>query len=128
MVEYNDCRSEEELVSLRPVLYLNEAGNSEIELFQNSTLRPILKLQHNLILDFVREQANFDAILAFKQKRSVFLERLRIFLQQPVIKGILLGMIIGQFTQKELAVYLTHAKECNKRIAQMCVQRIADSY
>ncbi len=128
MMTYNESRDEQAMVALRPILYLETEGSpNEIEEFQNTTLRPILKMQHNILMDFVQVQPNFDAILAYKQKRTVFQERLRIFLQQSSIKGVLIGMIVGQFSREEFAVYQRNTKEYNKRILQMCGQRFVDS-
>ena len=128
MMTYNESRDEQAMVALRPILYLETEGSpNEIEEFQNTTLRPILKMQHNILMDFVQVQPNFDAILAYKQKRTVFQERLRIFLQQSSIKGVLIGMIVGQFSREEFAVYQRNTKEYNMRILQMCGQRFVDS-
>ncbi len=127
MMNYNEDRDEEALIALRPELFLEAEDALEIEKFQNTSLRPILKLQHNLLLDVLTNQPNFDALLAYKNKRSVFQERLRIFMQQPILKGIFLGMVIGNFTQVEYKTYLRNGKEYNHRIVQMLIQRFVDS-
>jgi hypothetical protein len=128
MMKYNDSRDEEALLALRPELFLEVTDATlEIENFQNTTLRPILKLQHNLLLNVLKNQPNFDSLLAYKDKRSVFAERIRIFTQQPLLKGILMGMIIGNFTQREYENYSKNTKEYNHRILQMMIERFADS-
>ena len=93
MMIYNEDRDEGALIALRPELFLEAEDALEIENFQNTTLRPILKLQHNLLLEVLIHQPNFDAVQAYKDKRSVFQERLRIFMQQPILKGIFLIII-----------------------------------
>ena len=128
MVEYNECREDKALKELRPELYIiDEGSKTEIETFQNETLRPILKLQHNLLMDFIQAQPNFDAVQKYKDKRVVFFERIRIYLQQPLLKGILLGMILGYLTSDELQIFNQNSKEYKKRIHQMFIQRFSES-
>ena len=128
MVEYNECREDKALKELRPELYIiDEGSKTEIETFQNETLRPIFKLQHNLLMDFIQAQPNFDAVQKYKDKRVVFFERIRIYLQQPLLIGILLGMILGYLTSDELQIFNQNSKEYKKRILQMLIQRFSDS-
>lgn len=128
MAKYNDNRNEEAFLEMRPELFLeHSSADTKIEQFQNETLRPILKLQHNLLVDLFLMQPNVDAVLSYKSKRTVFLERIRIFTQQPILKGMLLGVVMGCFTQEELQTYREHTKEYNRRIQDMLMQRFADA-
>ncbi len=126
MIEYNDSRDEHAIKEIRPYLPIEEI-EQEIENFQNQVLRPILKMQHNILLDVLLAQPNFDAVLGYSDKRNLFRERLRIFIQQPFLKGIFTGMVVGCFTREEYSVYAKHSKEFNKRIFQMTLQRFSDS-
>ena len=78
-------------------------------------------------MDFIQAQPNFDAVQKYKDKRVVFFERIRIYLQQPLLKGILLGMILGYLTSDELQIFNQNSKEYKKRIHQMLIQRFSDS-
>lgn len=127
MIEYNDNRDDEALTEMRPILPLEEI-EQEIENFQNQSLRPILKMQHNLLIDLFLAQPNADAVLQYAGKRSVFSERLRIFIQQPILKGIFLGLVLGVLTREEFKLYALNSKEHNKRIIQMLLQRLTDSF
>jgi hypothetical protein len=120
----------EELVALRPIIYtVQNSDVSTIEQFQNETLRPIIKMQHEVLVGLVKNQANFDDLLLRKGSALQFHDRVRTFIvKQPGIKHQLIGMIAGMFTLEELAMYSKHATDFNKRISGMICQRIADTY
>ena len=83
----------------RPVLEnLVNVGTTEIEKFQNEVLRPIIKMQHNLLI------ASFNNY-----------------------KNINLGFIIGHFSMDEFSFYSLNTSEMNRRILQIISQRIKDS-
>jgi hypothetical protein len=128
MIQYNSDRDDKALVEIRPNVIL-ESFNSdrENERFQNETLRPILKLQHNLLVDFILNQPKFDSVLKHKEVRKVFEDKLKDFINQAYLKGQLIGMITGHFTSFELKFYLTQSKDINKRISQMLLQRFTDA-
>ncbi len=127
MTHYNESRDEAALKELRPVLPLEELDQL-IENFQNQVLRPVLKMQNDVLLDLLLMQPNVDSVIAHKGKRTVFSERLRIFIQQPILRGALLGCVLGCLTREELKVYKTNTKEFNKRIFQMTLHRLVDSF
>jgi hypothetical protein len=126
MIRYNKTRDDKAFVAMRPEIPFEIIDTLEIELFQNETLRPILKLQNDILLDYLVKQPNFDSVLKYREKRSVFSERVRIFMQQPMLKSILIGMVLGCFTQEEMKAYHKHSKEMNKRIHQMLLERLVD--
>lgn len=95
------------------------------EEFQNLTLRPILKLQHDLIVVYVKayllknkiELTGYDDV----KKRSVLSN---IFKRDTQLKTELKGMIIGQFTAEEYLVYEGMSSDMNKRILAMLKERL----
>lgn len=113
--------------SIRPKLNLPEAS-SEIEKFQNEVLRPILKLQHAILVLF---------FISFSEKQKRYVanlseEKLRGFIKTAVTKNTvfrnqLLGLIIGQLTSSEYEFYTKNPSEYNKRILQMASKRLLDS-
>jgi hypothetical protein len=128
MIYYNQDRDEKALVQIRPnVLVESFDEDGDISRFQNQTLRPIIKLQHNVLLDFLLGQPRIDSVIKYKQVRSTFEAKLNDFLNQPHLKGVLLGIIIGHFTTSEMKFYIKHSKDLSKRIKQMLVQRFIDS-
>jgi hypothetical protein len=120
----------EELVALRPIIYtVRNSDVSALEQFQNESLRPIIKMQHDVLVGLVKSQANFDELLQRKGSAQQFHDGVRTFIvKQPGLKHQLIGMIIGMFTLEELAMYAKHATDFNKRISGMICQRIADTY
>ena len=49
-------RDDQQLIQLRPALSLSTEQSGAIEQFQNQTLRPILKLQHDLLVQMFLSQ------------------------------------------------------------------------
>lgn len=113
----------------RPVLENLITDNmSEAEVFQNKTLRPIIKMQHNLLIVFFKSYLKKRKIdffcLTAQKKRS----RVKAILQKTsILKNLNLGLIIGDFSMEEYAFYDENSSELNRRILQIIAQRIQDS-
>jgi len=113
-------------LEIRPFIKgLNTNNVGMEEQFQNETLRPIIKLQHDLLV------AYFKAYLLSKKcifnefselKRIAFIEAA--FQKDNGFKSELKGIIIGQFTAKEFEFYSKNKSDFNKRILKMIQQRI----
>jgi hypothetical protein len=113
----------------RPVLEdLIKDNMSALELFQNQTLRPVIKMQHDLLI------ASFNT---YKAKRKIDFSSLTdqkkrskskaVFVKDINYKNLTLGFIIGAFSLEEFAYYSLNASELNKRIIQIVIQRVQDS-
>jgi len=112
----------------RPLLSLKIA-NSEEEIFQNEILRPILKLQHELIITLAQEFLKSRNVTWEKVKEKDPFQWLNINLKRDIpFKNQLIGMVIGQLSKNELDEYLTFQKEMNKRIINMMTERIVSHY
>lgn len=112
----------------RPLLSLKIA-NSKEEIFQNEILRPILKLQHDLIITLAQEFLKSRNITWEKVKEKDPFQWLNINIKRDIpFKNQLIGMVIGQFSKNELDEYLTFQKEMNKRIINMMTERIISHY
>ena len=112
----------------RPLLSLKKA-NSEEEIFQNEILRPILKLQHDLVITLAQEFLKSRNITWEKVKEKDPFQWLNINIKRDIpFKNQLIGMVIGQFSKNELDEYLTFQKEMNKRIINMMTERIVSYY
>ncbi len=113
-------------LSLRPIIKTKEFEKStEEERFQTQTLRPILKLQNELILGLYRNHITeskstyYDLSL---ENKILFIEN---SLQKNIVlKNKLLGVSLGMLTTEELAVYSTNTSLFNKRIMGLIVERI----
>ena len=112
----------------RPELFLSKA-NSEEEIFQNEILRPILKLQHELIITLAQEFLRSRNVTWEKVKEKDPFQWLNINIKRDIpFKNQLIGMVIGQFSKNELDKYLTFQKEMNKRIINIMTERIVSNY
>ncbi len=113
-------------LTIRPVLNLSSKITEEN--FQNVTLRPVLKLQHNLIISMFFHFCNKQKISIAEIKKESFQQEITTIIKKnTVLRNQLLGLIIGQFTQEEFLVYKENDSEFNKRILNMIGQRISDS-
>lgn len=118
------------LLALRPeisALKINETMSAD-ELFQNKTLRPIIKLQHNLLIAVFK---NYIAL-----HKNVFynltLEKQLAYIDNAITKDIkfrnsVKGLIMGQFTVEEYARYTTNASAINKRIMSIIKERLVSN-
>lgn len=119
----------EELIQLRPLISNALTENSKpLEVFQNEVLRPVIKMQHEIILAHICSIEQFKVILSKKGARTDFQSRVHGFIsKQQDIKNQLTGMILGMLTEQEFAFYREHQNDLNKRISQMISQRISDT-
>lgn len=114
---------------IRPTIPLDEIEyHSEIERFQNETLRPILKLQHNLTIELLSASQHFQKQKSKITSKSTYIECVKKYIQSDVgFKNTLIGIIVGMMTTEEYAMYISIKSECNKRIITMQVKRYADT-
>lgn len=118
-------RNEQELKSLRPEIYYKKEAITELEIFQNEVLRPILKYQHELIVALVKNEKQLFEQLKMEEISSVKLTKLKqFFLKQPNYKYFLIGKTCALMTSDEFGFYLKHKKELDKRISNMITDRI----
>lgn len=117
-----------QLKSLRSILDLPSAS-SEMEIFQNESLRPILKLQHLVTLALIKNGASFENHTKHLDNESALTSYLKVYLQKNIaLKNQILGSIVGMMTETELAFYFANRKEVNKRIISMQVNRFVDTF
>lgn len=112
-------------LALRPAIPQLSPAQSTAEQFQNETLRPILKLQNELIIQLFRH---------FLQKRKVRLQGLspeqgnewiaNSIRKDNRLRNLLLGLVIGQFTPRELDTFFTIETEARRRTFDLLIQRL----
>ncbi|WP_263602577.1 glyoxalase [Chryseobacterium sp. PET-29] len=96
-----------------------------IEVFQNQTLRPILKLQNEIYLMLFQDYAgskipDFNSLTT--DKKINFIEQsLR---KDHALRNIFIGMTIGMFTADEMKTYISDKNVFNKRIMKMLTERL----
>ena len=105
-------------------------GNENVEslseeYFQNNTLRPILKLQNDLLLEVFKNYA-------VKQKNTFFdlsPDKKEKYIENVIQKDIkfrnsLKGIVIGLFTIEEYQEYIQNSSNLNKRMMNLLIERI----
>ncbi|HAV26598.1 MAG TPA: hypothetical protein DCX01_10515 [Bacteroidetes bacterium] len=121
----------EELLKLRPKIksIQQDLNTSDLEQFQNVKLRPILKLQHEILLalfqsSWSRNKVSFAELKA-EEKRSK-LDQL--FQKNLSSKNQSIGAVIGMLTVDEYTVYTKDTSAHNRRIITMLKQRILSTF
>lgn len=100
-----------------------------IEAFQNQTLRPILKLQHDLLIAIfshnivVRKNAFYN--LPEKSRSEYVSHTLKNDLK---FKNRLIGVIIGHFTLEEYSFFENNEAEITRRITDLLIQRLISAF
>lgn len=119
----------ENLIALRPIVpnaQVHEDTKSE-ERFQNLTLRPILKLQNDLILAVYKNYLKKRKSTFYELKLPARMDYLTKSIQKDMkLRNQLKGMIIGQFTLEEFALYKENSSALNKRMMHMVIERLKD--
>jgi len=119
----------EDLLGMRPLIAQARVSPemSAEERFQNTTLRPIIKFQNDLLLaafrNYIRKHKNGFYELSMENRLS--------FVENAIQKDIkfrnsLKGMVIGQYTLEEYELYIANSSALNKRMMNMVIERIKD--
>lgn len=119
----------QKLQSIRPTIASAKImpNMSEDERFQNETLRPILKLQNDLLLASFQNYINKMKNSFYELKIEKRIDYIAKSIQKDIkFRNSLKGMIIGQFTVEEYDIYIKNSSALNKRMMNMVVKRIQD--
>jgi hypothetical protein len=117
------------VIKMRPILNIANAVNkTEVEEFQNSTLRPILKLRNDeLIKEFnayrLKNRVQFEQIKDADKIKRIF----ELLKRKVKLFDILNTYILNELTADESKFYLKHKRELNKRLKEMIGQRLASN-
>jgi hypothetical protein len=116
---------DEQLPTLRPDLGLDTQRSTPDEVFQNQTLRPILKLQHPLLVavfgHYLAQHKNTYRNLPRTERPAWIAHTLRSNLR---LRSLLTGLVIGHFTAAEWAQFVENEPERMRRLVNLLVQRL----
>lgn len=115
---------DEYLLQIRPTLALAQTSTAQ-EAFQNNVLRPILKLQNELLLAVIKthvRQSNKGFNNLKKAEQEDFVKSL--ITKQAELRSAVIHLVVGMFTIEEYDTYSIEKSENNKRIVQMAIQRV----
>ena len=104
-----------------------EGISTPAEDFQNKILRPIIKMQSDLLIAHLQNKLitlkiNLTKLSLDKQEATLT----GIFSNDQAFKREIIGMVIGHFTLDEYKAYLELNKEINRRITQIVLNRCLD--
>ena len=95
------------------------------ESFQNKTIRPIAKLQNDLLVEvfknYIRKHKNVFYDLSI-DKRLDYIENA--ILKDIKFRNSLKGILIGQFTIEEYLIYTQNSSALNKRMMNIVKERL----
>lgn len=115
------------LLALRPTILtqLPTETDSTTGDFLHRTLRPVLKLQNELLLllvaDFLREHHVAFAGRGTAEQKSQVAELLG---RNVKLRYTVIGCVIGLFTQAEHTFYRLHRSDINRRLLELATQRV----
>jgi len=118
---------DQNILQLRPLIPTISEKNitSSAELFQNKTLRPILKLQNDLLIaifkQYTIQRKNIFPTLSEEKQLEYIENNIRKDLK---FRSLLIGTIVGQFTLEEWDLYIQNENELRKRLVNMLVERV----
>ena len=113
------------LKSIRPKIDIDNTKSTDLEIFQSVSLRPILKLQNEIILALINNFLAEHKVIVKNLTETKKIERIHdIFKNNIQQKQMLFGVIIGHFTHEEFMFYNQNKKEVTKRIITMLLERV----
>ncbi|WP_417887913.1 glyoxalase [Zunongwangia sp.] len=119
-----------QLIEIRPIIAsatVSEFTSPE-EAFQNKTLRPIAKLQNDLLVavfrNYIKKHKNTFYELNLEKRLAYIANAIQ---RDVKFRNSLKGIIIGQFTIEEYETYIENSSSLNKRMMNLVKQRIEDN-
>ena len=113
--------------SIRPSVITEDSAVSDAERFQNEVLRPILKLQHDLLaavfLHYMAKRKIAFANLPHPKQLEQIAQSLS---KDNRLRMTLLGAVIGHFTTEEYQTFRAHESELTRRTMEMMAVRLGD--
>ena len=115
------------LINLRNEIKFDTSKTSlDAETFQNQTLRPILKWQHDIIIPLLKNNLAEHIMRIDKKEQLVFITKY--LSKNLVLKQQLIGICIGLFTENEMDYYLENQKTINSRLHQLLLKKALDYF
>lgn len=115
------------LLKLRPEIKANTETFSELEAFQNKSIRPIIKFQSDFLLAHVKQYIKKNNpkfnLLNFDAQKQYLAQILKSDIR---LKNELMAFVVGLFTKQEQTFYYENQTEINKRITQIIYSRCVD--
>ena len=105
----------------------NTELTTEIELFQNNVLRPILKFQNDIIKAIFVLNLKKQTIDFSKMNHQGKIDFITQQIQKDLgLRNMLIGLVLGLMAEEDVTQYYTHETEYRRRITKMTIDRLAD--
>ncbi len=112
---------------LRPEVATKDSAANPAEVFQNDVLRPIAKMQNALLLEVYRHFLTKRKVPFHRMSKQERLEWIGQSLSKDNrLRGMMLGVIMGQFTPAEMRLFLKVEPEMRRRVIGLITQRLQD--
>ncbi|WP_221391670.1 hypothetical protein [Dyadobacter sp. NIV53] len=112
------------ILALRPEIE-TEPAFTVSEQFQNQTLRPVLKMQNDLLIgafrQYISRHKDTFRKLSVAEQQLFVAKSLR---QDHQFRHFVRGIIAGHFTETEWRQFVDNEDEINKRMMKLAEQRI----
>jgi hypothetical protein len=100
---------------------------TEAEDFQNRILRPLIKMQSDLLMAHLMSKLTLLKTDLLGLNRDQQIDCLtQLYIKDQSFRREVIGMIIGHLTLEEYDCYIQQSKELNRRITQIVLQRAID--
>lgn len=116
------ARPDTALLALRPVVAAEPAEPATVGAFLHTTLRPVLKLQNDLLLAVVADFVRDHHIAPRPTEEPKLLAEL--LSRNTKLRYTVVGLLTGAFTADEYAFYRRHRPELNRRLLEMAQRRV----
>ncbi|WKL49097.1 glyoxalase [Flavobacterium pectinovorum] len=101
------------------------AQSSADELFQNQTIRPILKLQNDLFVAVFINYVNKNKADFYSYTVEKKLQTIENSIQKDIkFRNSLKGIVIALFTIEEYDTYIQNSSSLNKRMMNLLIDRL----
>lgn len=115
-----------DLLNIRPeisgaLLFDNMSSD---ERFQNTTIRSVIKLQHDLLIEVFKNYVSKHKNVFYDLSLAKQLDYIENAVHKDMkFRNSVKGMIIGQFTIEEYIIYIENSSALNKRIMNIVKER-----
>ena len=101
------------------------AQSSTEELFQNQTIRPILKLQNDLFISVFINYVNKNKADFYSYTVEKKLQTIENSIQKDIkFRNSLKGIVMALFTIEEYNTYIQNSSSLNKRMMNLLIDRL----
>jgi hypothetical protein len=101
------------------------AQSSPDEVFQNQTIRPILKLQNDLFIAVFINYINKNKAGFYSYTAEKKLQTIENSIQKDIkFRNSLKGIVMALFTVEEYETYIQNSSDLNKRMMNLLIDRL----